>query len=164
MSGSSNADYYKILGVSSEASVDEIKKSYRKLALQYHPDRQKADSDKSQAEARFKEISEAYEVLADSEKRKRYDQFGHKGVDFGGGGFSWVQFSHEGDISDLFGQLFGGRQGGGGGMGSIFSQLFGGGQSQPNNRGNDLRYDITLDLKEAFTGIEKEVIIPRDGS
>ena len=155
-------DYYEILGIEKSADERSIKKAYRKLARKHHPD---ASSESPEiAEKKFKEISEAYEVLADSEKRKRYDQFGHKGVDFGGGGFSWDQFSHEGDISDLFGQLFGGRQGGGGGMGSIFSQLFGGGQSQPNNRGNDLRYDITLDLKEAFTGIEKEVTIPREDS
>ena len=153
-------DYYEILGIEKNANERSIKKAYRKLARKHHPDA--SDESPEIAEKKFKEISEAYEVLADSEKRSRYDQFGHDGVDFGGGGFSWDQFSHQGDISDLFGQLFGGRQGGGGGMGSIFSQLFGGGQSQPNNRGNDLRYDITLDLKEAFTGIEKEITIPRE--
>ena len=155
-------DYYEVLGVEKGADERSIKKAYRKLARKHHPDA--SDESPEVAEKKFKEISEAYEVLADSEKRSRYDQFGHDGVDFGGGGFSWDQFSRQGDISDLFGQLFGGRQEGGGGMGSIFSQLFGRGQSQPNNRGNDLRYDITLDLNEAFTGIEKEITIPREDS
>ena len=123
MSGSSsNTDYYKILGVSSEASVDEIKKSYRKLALQYHPDRQKADSDKSQAEARFKEISEAYEVLSDTQQRQRYDLT--RGLGAGGmGGMGGSGMGGMGSFSfnahnpmDIFNQFFGenGSHSGGG--------------------------------------------------
>ena len=155
-------DYYEILGIKKDADERSIKKAYRKLARKHHPD---ASSESPEiAEKKFKEISEAYEVLADSDKRNRYDRFGHDGVDFGGGGFSWDQFSHQGDISDLFGQLFGGRQGGGGGMGDIFSQLFGRGESQPNNRGSNLRYDVTLTFEDAFAGIEKDVEIPREDS
>ena len=120
---SSNADYYKILGVSSEASVDEIKKSYRKLALQYHPDRQKADSDKSQAEARFKEISEAYEVLSDTQQRQRYDLtrglgaggMGGMGGGGGMGGMGGFSFNAHNPM-DIFNQFFGenGSHSGGG--------------------------------------------------
>ena len=153
-------DYYEILGVEKNSDDRTIKKAYRKLARKHHPD---ASSESPEvAEKKFKEISEAYEVLADKDKRERYDRFGHEGVDFGGGGFSWDQFSRGGDISDLFGQLFG--RGQGGGMGDVFSQFFGGGQRGPDNRGDDLRYDITLSLEEAYKGIEKEVEIPRDGA
>ena len=153
-------DYYEILGVSKDADERTIKKAYRKLARKHHPDA--SDESPEVAEEKFKEVSEAYEVLADSEKRSRYDRFGHEGVDFGGGGFSWDQFSHGADISDIFGQLFGGGQRGG--MGDIFSQFFGGGQRGPDNRGDDLRYDVTMTLEEAYSGMEKEVEIPRDGN
>ena len=153
-------DYYEVLGISKDADERTIKKAYRKLARKHHPDA--SDESPEIAEKKFKEISEAYEVLADSEKRNRYDRFGHDGVDFGGGGFSWDQFSHGADISDIFGQLFGGGQSGG--VGDIFSQFFGGRQRGPDNRGDDLRYDITMTLEEAFKGIEKEVEIPRDGN
>ena len=153
-------DYYEILGVSKDTDERSIKKAYRKLARKHHPDA--SDESPEIAEEKFKEISEAYEVLADSEKRERYDRFGHKGVDFGGGGFSWDQFSHGGDVSDIFGQLFGGSQRGG--MGDIFSQFFGGGQRGPDNRGDNLRYDITMTLEEAHSGMEKEVEIPRNGN
>ncbi len=152
-------DYYEILGIAKDSDERAIKKAYRKLARTHHPD---ASSESPEvAEKKFKEISEAYEVLADADKRSRYDRFGHKGVDFDGGGFSWDQFSHGADISDLFGQLFGGGQRGG--MGDVFGQFFGGGQRGPNNRGDDLRYDITMTLEEAYKGITKEVEIPRDG-
>ena len=124
-------DYYEILGVSKDADERTIKKAYRKLARKHHPDA--SDESPEIAEEKFKEVSEAYEVLADSEKRSRYDRFGHDGVDFGGGGFSWDQFSHGADISDIFGQLFGG--GLRGGMGDIFSQFFGAGQIGTDNRG-----------------------------
>ena len=151
-------DYYEILGIAKDSDERTIKKAYRKLARTHHPD---ASSESPEvAEKKFKEISEAYEVLADADKRSRYDKFGHKGVDFDGGGFSWDQFSHGADISDLFGQLFGGGQRGG--MGDIFGQFFGGGQRGPNNRGDDLRYDVTMTLEEAYKGITKEVEIPRD--
>ena len=153
-------DYYEILGVSKDSDERTIKKAYRKLARTHHPD---ASSESPEiAEKKFKEISEAYEVLADKEKRSRYDRFGHEGVDFDGGGFSWDQFSHGADISDIFGQLFRGRQRGG--MGDIFSQFFGGTQSGPNNRGDDLRYDVTMTLEEAYKGMTKKVEIPRDGT
>ncbi|RZD37592.1 MAG: molecular chaperone DnaJ [Methanobacteriota archaeon] len=155
-------DYYEILDVPKDSDERTIKKAYRKLARKHHPDA--SEESPEIAEKKFKEVSEAYEVLADKEKRERYDQYGHKGVDFGGGGFSWDQFSHGGDVSDLFGQLFGGGQRRGGGVGDVFSQLFGGGQRRPDNRGDDLRYDITLTLEEAYKGIEKEVVIPRNGN
>jgi len=153
-------DYYEILGVSKDSDERTIKKAYRKLARTHHPD---ASSESPEvAEKKFKEISEAYEVLADKEKRSRYDRFGHEGVDFDGGGFSWDQFSHGADISDIFGQLFRGGQRGG--MGDIFSQFFGGSQRGPNNRGDDLRYDVTMTLEEAYKGMTKKVEIPRDGT
>jgi molecular chaperone DnaJ len=154
-------DYYEILGVSKDSDERTIKKAYRKLARKHHPD---ASSESPEiAEKKFKEVSEAYEILADEDKRSRYDRFGHKGVDFDGGGFSWDQFSHGADISDIFGQLFGGGQRGG--MGDVFSQFFGGGgQSGPNNRGDDLRYDVTMTLEEAYKGMTKKVEIPRDGT
>jgi len=152
--------YYEILGVSKDSDERTIKKAYRKLARTHHPD---ASSESPEvAEKKFKEISEAYEVLADKEKRSRYDRFGHEGVDFDGGGFSWDQFSHGADISDIFGQLFRGGQRGG--MGDIFSQFFGGSQRGPNNRGDDLRYDVTMTLEEAYKGMTKKVEIPRDGT
>jgi molecular chaperone DnaJ len=153
-------DYYEILGVAKDSDERTIKKAYRKLARTHHPDA--SEESPEIAEKKFKEVSEAYEVLADKDKRTRYDKFGHKGVDFDGGGFSWDQFSHSDDVSDIFGQLFGGGQRGG--VGDIFSQFFGGGQRGPDNRGDDLRYDITLTLKEAYKGIKKEIEIPRDGS
>ena len=153
-------DYYEILGIAKDSDERTIKKAYRKLARKHHPDASKESPEI--AEKKFKEISEAYEVLADEDKKSRYDRFGHKGVDFDGGGFSWDQFSRGGDISDIFGQLFG--RGQSGGVGDIFSQFFGGGQRGPDNRGDDLRYDVTLTLEEAYKGIKKEVEIPRDGT
>jgi len=155
-------DYYDVLGVSRDASKAEIKKAYRKMARKHHPDANRENQ--ADAEEKFKEISEAYEVLADDEKRPRYDRYGHEGVNFGGGGFSWDDFTHQGDISDIFGQLFGSGSGGGGGIGDLFSQFFGGGARQrgPRNRGADLRYDISLTLEQAYSGLEQEVTIPRD--
>jgi molecular chaperone DnaJ len=141
-------DYYEILQVTKSASGDEIKKSYRKLAIQYHPDRNPGDH---AAEEKFKEAAEAYEVLSDSSKRQRYDQFGHAGVSgngFGGGGFS--------NVDDIFENF-----------GSIFEDLFGMGggrrrSSGPRARkGNDLRYDLKISFKESVLGIEKKIQIPR---
>jgi len=147
-------DYYEILGVQRDASKDDIKKAYRQLALKHHPDMNK--DKKKEAEEKFKELSEAYEVLADDEKRKRYDQFGHEGVQstFRSGGFDWSDFTHYGDISDIFGNFegFGG---------SIFEQFFGGGARRAGPQGGrSLRYDIEVRLEEAAAGAEKEIRVP----
>ncbi len=140
-------DYYKILGIARTASEVEIKKSYRRLAMKYHPDRNKGDS--AEAEIKFKEIKEAYEVLSDPKKRSAYDQFGHAGVDnsFGGGagGFSGAE-----SFSDIFGDVFGDIFGGGG------RQHSGGGAQ----RGADLRYNLELTLEEAVHGTEATVKVP----
>jgi len=139
-------DYYEVLGVSKSASADEMKKAYRRLAMKYHPDRNKDDAD---AEARFKEAKEAYEVLNDAEKRAAYDRFGHDGVRAGAaggpgpGGFGAEGFS---DIfGDVFGDIFGaGRRGGG-------SQVF---------RGADLAYELKLDLEQAVSGDNVTIDVP----
>jgi molecular chaperone DnaJ len=139
-------DYYEILSVSRDASDGEIKSSYRKLALKYHPDRNQGDPE---AEERFKEAAEAYSVLADAEKRARYDRFGHAGVQGAagqGGGFNSEVFS---DFSDILGDFFG----------------FGGGaRRQGPARGSDLRYDMEISFDESFTGTEKTIQIPREES
>src|SRR5688572_23047938 len=107
-------DYYEILGIEKSASADEIKRAYRSVAKQFHPDKNKGCKE---AEAKFKEACEAYEVLSDADKRARYDKFGHEGVNFGSGGFGYENFTHAGDFEDLFssifGSFFGGGQGGG---------------------------------------------------
>lgn len=140
-------DYYEVLGVQKGASDDEIKKAYRKKAIQYHPDKNPGDKE---AEEKFKEAAEAYEVLSNADKRARYDQFGHAGLDgqagFGGGGMNME------DIFAQFGNIFGGRFGG---FGSGFSG-FGGGQ-QTTNRGSDLRVRVKLTLKDIATGCEKKI-------
>ena len=152
-------DYYEVLGVSKDASADEIKKAYRKLALQYHPDRNPGDK---AAEEKFKEAAEAYDVLSDETKRKRYDQFGFaadQGAGFGGAGFS-VE-----DIFRNFGDIFGGHfsGGGGGGFGSIFDDFFGGGASSGGRveRGSDIRIKMKLTLEEIMTGVDKKVKITK---
>lgn len=148
----SKRDYYEVLGVSKTASPDEIKKAYRKLALKYHPD--KNPNDKS-AEEKFKEISEAYEVLKDEKKRKTYDQFGSAAFDgsAGGGGFHASGGGFQ-DPFDLFREVFGGGQGGG-----VFESFFGGhGSSRERvQQGADLRYDLEITLEEAFSGVTKVV-------
>jgi molecular chaperone DnaJ len=142
-------DYYEVLGVSRDATEDEIKKAFRKLARKYHPDVNK--DDKNAAE-KFKEINEAYEVLRDPDKRARYDQFGHAG--FGQGDFNGGNFGGFGNFSDFGGGLFD----------DIFD-IFGGGFGQSRRkgptRGADLRYDLEITLEEAAFGVEKEVKIFR---
>ena len=141
-------DYYEVLGVARGAGEQELKSAYRKLALQYHPDRNPSDS--HAAEEKFKEISEAYSVLADSQKRAVYDRFGHAGVSNAGGyspDFNSTIFT---DFSDIFGDFFG--------FGDIFGR--GGGRSRAQ-RGSDLRYDLTIDFAEAASGLETKVKIPR---
>lgn len=154
-------DYYEVLGVNKNASAAEIKKAYRKLAMKYHPDKTK--NDKS-SEEKFKEASEAYEVLSDPAKKQKYDQFGHAGLEgsFGGNGFSWDNFTHASDFSDLFG---------GDGLGSIFEHLFGGGfssgrrgRNRQNNRGEDLQISLSLTLEEISKGVEKKIKIKVEDS
>ena len=152
-------DYYEILEVTKTATVEEIKKAYRKKAIQYHPDKNPGDKE---AEEKFKEAAEAYDVLSNPEKRSRYDQFGHAGVSgAAGNGGPFGGFGGEGmsmdDIFSMFGDIFGGRGGGFGGGFSGFGGGFGGGSSQrPRFRGSDLRVKVKLNLKEISTGVEKK--------
>ena len=149
-------DYYEVLGVSKGASDEEIKKAYRKKAKQYHPDLNPGDKD---AEAKFKEVNEAYEVLSDKEKRSRYDQFGHAGVDpnFGaggpGGGFGGFGGFDMGDIDlgDIFGSFFGGGFGGGGSSRQRTGPM----------KGDTLRASVTISFEEAAFGCEKELNLTR---
>ena len=147
-------DYYDILGIEKSASKSDIKKAYRKLALKYHPDKNKSED----AEEKFKEISEAYAVLYDDEKRQMYDQYGHAGID--------QQFSREdifrnADFSDIFRNM---------GISfdfeDIFDSFFGGGgrrgfQRRRSQRGSDLRYDIQINLEDAYNGLESTIRVPR---
>jgi molecular chaperone DnaJ len=153
----SKRDYYEVLGVERDASADEIKKSYRKNAMQYHPDRNQGDKE---AESRFKEAAEAYEVLSDPQKRKTYDQYGHEGLGgpFQTGGFQWSDFTHAGDFSDIFDNLdsiFGG-----GIFGSLFGGRGGGGRRGPQ-RGEDLQVKLELTLEEISKGVQKKIKINR---
>lgn len=143
-------DLYDVLGVAKNASEAELKKAYRRLAMKHHPDR---NPDDDEAEAKFKEAKEAYEILADAQKRAAYDQFGHAGIDpnmgGGGGGPGGAGFS---DIfGDVFGDIFGGGRGGG----------RGGGGRQSAFRGSDLQYNLEMSLEEAVFGVEKEIDVPR---
>ncbi|MGE4505061.1 MAG: molecular chaperone DnaJ [Desulfovibrionaceae bacterium] len=142
----SKRDFYEILGVAKDAGEDEIKRAYRKLAFQYHPDR---NPDNAEAEAKFKEAAEAYDVLRDAEKRRRYDQFGHAGV----GNGDYGHFSSNEDIfgafSDIFGEFFG------------FAGAGRGGRSRAS-AGADLRYNLTISFREAAKGTEVELEIPKD--
>ena len=145
-------DYYEVLGVEKTASDAEIKKAYRKLAIQYHPDKNPGNK---VAEEKFKEAAEAYSVLSDKDKRSRYDQFGHAGVGgAAGGGFSGQGMSMD-DIFSMFGDIFGGG-GGFGGFGG-FSGFSGSGRPQQRKfRGSDLRVKVKLSLKDISTGVEKK--------
>jgi molecular chaperone DnaJ len=139
-------DYYEVLGVGRTATDQEIKSAYRKLAMQYHPDR---NPDNPEAEEQFKECSEAYSVLADAEKRARYDRFGHAGFSGnGGGGFDPAGFP---DIQDIFGDIFG----------DVFGGGRGGGRRSRAQRGADMREDITLEFEEAVFGVTRQVSIRR---
>ena len=152
-------DYYEVLGVSKTASADEIKKAYKKLALQYHPDR---NPDNKEAEEKFKEVAEAYSILSDADKKARYDQFGHAGVEGAGPDFSGG-FGNLNDIlNDLFGGAFGGGFGGGfGGFGGGFGGQRGGQRQQRVYRGRDIRVRVKLTLEEIAKGVEKEISIEK---
>ena len=149
-------DYYEVLGVDKSASQDQIKRAYRKLAKKYHPDMNPGDAE---AEAKFKEANEAYEVLSDEQKKARYDQFGFAGVDPNyGAGAGGAGFDGFGDMGDIFSTIFGGG-GFGGGFGGFGG--FGGQTRNPNapQQGNSVRADVTIDFQEAIKGVEKEVEI-----
>lgn len=145
----SKRDYYEVLGVSKGASEDEVKKAFRKLARKYHPDVNR-DNPK-EAEEKFKEINEAYEVLSDATRRAQYDQFGHAAFDGaqGGGGFSGGFGGGGGGFSDIFDMFFGGQSG------------FGGGRPHGPEKGADLRFDMEITFEQAAFGVETEITLPR---
>ena len=146
-------DYYEVLGVDKNASEEDIKKAYRKIAIKYHPDRNPGSKE---AEEKFKEAAEAYDVLHDPQKRQQYDQFGFDGPMGGFGGFSGGGFSMD-DIFSMFGDVFGGRGGFSGFSG------FGGGSHQPaQHRGSDLRLKVRLSLQEVATGVTKKFKVRKD--
>ena len=151
-------DYYEVLGVDKSASADEIKKAYRKLAVKYHPDKNPGDKE---AEEKFKEAAEAYSILSDPDKKARYDQFGHSGVDGAGPDFSGG-FGNLNDIlNDLFGGAFGGGFGGFSGFGGGFGGGRGGQRQQRVYRGRDIRVRVKLTLEEIAKGVEKEISIEK---
>ena len=157
---SNKRDYYEVLGVNKNATDDELKKAYRKLAKKYHPD---ANPDnRKEAEEKFKEVSEAYENLSDPQKRRMYDQFGHDGPQgFGGSGFNGGHYTYSTSGFDGFSDF--------GDLGDIFSSFFGGGfggrsstrRSGPK-KGRDLQYNMQITFEESFLGVEKEILINRE--
>lgn len=156
-------DYYEVLGISKGASEDEIKKAYRKAAMKYHPDKfsNASEKEKKEAEEKFKEVNEAYQVLSDSQKRAQYDQFGHAAFDQGAGGFQggFGGFGGAGGFEDIFSSFFGGGGSGFGGFGGF------GGSSRRSyvEPGRDLRYQMEITLEEAATGTEKTIRYKRNG-
>lgn len=154
-------DFYEILGISKDATDEQIKKAYKKQAVKWHPDRwgDKSEEEQKKAEENFKEVAEAYEVLHDPQKRQRYDQFGHDGLNMGGGGAGGFDFGAGFNPFDIFNDLFGGGGGGFSGFGD-----FGGGsrQARPTYRGNDLRRRVELDLSEIVHGTTKKFKIKKD--
>ena len=147
-------DYYEVLGVAKGASADEIKKAYRKLAVQYHPDKNPGNKE---AEEKFKEAAEAYSVLSDPDKKAKYDQFGHAGVDGAGPDFS----GGFGDLNDILNDLFGGGFGGFSGFGGFGGGRGGQRQQQKVYRGRDIRVRVKLTLEEIAKGVEKEISIEK---
>ena len=151
----SKRDYYEVLGVAKSASPDEIKKAYRKIALKYHPDK---NPDDDSASEKFKEAAEAYQILSDPDKKSRYDQFGHAGMN--GGGFSGGGMSMD-DIFSQFGDIFGGH--------NPFESFFGGGSGSRGRvrKGSNLRIKLKLTLEEVALGVEKKIkvnrLVPADG-
>jgi len=148
MSVAEKRDYYEVLGVGRDAGDAAIKAAYRKLALQYHPDRNQTDP---QAEERFKEASEAYSILSDGQKRSQYDRFGHAAFQAGGGnGGGAAGF---GDFADIFGDIFG--------LGDLFGQAGGGRRGRRAQRGSDLRYDLDVTFEEVLQGVDKTLKFTR---
>lgn len=145
-------DYYEVLGIQKNASTDEIKKAFWKLARQYHPDVNKSP----EAEGRFKEINEAYSVLSDPKKRAQFDRFGHAATDFGGAGGAGFGGFEGFDMGDIFGGGFGSP------FEDLFEGIFGGGRRNKEGprRGDDLRFDVEITLEQAASGMEKEIEIP----
>lgn len=148
---SNKRDYYDVLGVQKNSSKDEIKKAYRKLAMQFHPDKNPGNPE---AEAKFKEASEAAEILSDDEKKARYDQFGHAGVN-GQGGAGGFQGGDFGDFGDIFGDIFGDMLGGG-------KRRGGGGRRSQGRPGDDLQMGIDIDFAEAAFGCEKTISLTKN--
>ena len=136
----SKRDYYEVLGVNKSATKEEIKKAYRKLALKYHPDKNKGDK---RAEEKFKEGREAYHVLSDEKRKSNYDQFGHAAFQGAGGQGGFGNFDFSSSFSDIFEDVFGDFG---------FGTSGGSRRSRSNNRGSDLRYDVSIDLNDAFSG------------
>src|SRR5580765_7822956 len=158
-------DYYEVLGVNRTAGDEEIKKTYRKLAIKFHPDKNPGDRT---AEEKFKELGEAYEALSDPQKRAAYDQYGHDAFDSRRrpGGGRGGPFHDPFDVfREVFGNRGGGGGGGGGGLEDIFEQFFSGGSGRRDpsgpQRGSDLRYDLEIEFEEAAHGCEREITVTK---